>query len=100
MFVYLIKSKDNNLYKIGVAKNPSNRIKQLQTGSCEELIIVHTFETTIAFKVEKSIQRRYSHLHKINEWFNYDTTIEPNFLKECELINRSILLIEENQNIK
>ena len=41
--IYLIKNSEDDTYKIGVAKNPQNRIKQLQTGNSAELLLIETF---------------------------------------------------------
>jgi len=40
--VYLIRGNDGK-YKIGIAKNPKKRIKQLQTGNSDELTLIETY---------------------------------------------------------
>ena len=48
-YVYLINEVDTNNYKIGISKNPANegRIKNLQTGNHNELVIVYGNDTTL-----------------------------------------------------
>jgi T5orf172 domain. len=54
--VYFIQAGDDELYKIGFAKNPEQRLKNLQTGSPTPLQLVHHIETDYATELE-------SHLH-------------------------------------
>ena len=57
--VYLIMATESGRYKIGVSKNPTKRIKQLQTGSNEELRLVESFETKFPHKIEKALHNKY-----------------------------------------
>lgn len=70
MYIYAIGNK-SNLQKIGFAKNPSLRLKQLQTGNPEQLILHHYIEVP-----ESRVRLLEKHLHKeLNykkvkgEWF-------------------------------
>lgn len=89
-FIYLIKSKDSQLYKIGISTNPHKRLRELQTGNPEELILIYKYLAKNPIQLEKSFHNRYSYLNKINEWFNFDVIIESNFLRECLLIDNNI----------
>lgn len=80
-YVYLINQVDTNNYKIGVSKNPASegRIKNLQTGNHNELIIIYEIKSKCYTTLEKTLHRGYSHKHLRGEWFNLenpDTIIE------------------------
>ena len=62
-YVYVIKDKHNR-YKIGSSKHPRKRLKQLQTGNSEKLLLCHLIKCT-----------RYpaKHLEKrIHYWFRFN----------------------------
>ena len=63
-YIYLIQSLEDSYYKIGVSKHPKKRIKELQTGNSSELKLVDTYQSEFAHQIEKTLQRRYSHLKK------------------------------------
>ena len=97
-FIYLIKNTAENHYKIGVGKNPSNRLKQLQTGCSSELVIAHTFETDIPYIIEKTLHRQHSLLRKHGEWFEFSINEEFDFLSNCQNIESRIKLLKEMKN--
>ena len=69
-YVYLIQSLEEGYYKIGVSKNPQKRLLELQTGNSSPLKLIETYQSEHANKIERTLQRRYSHFHKKGEWFN------------------------------
>lgn len=95
-YVYLIKSKETQLYKIGIATNPYKRIKNLQTGNAELLEIIHTYKTINYNNIEKALHNQFSYIRKNGEWFDFDVDIELNFLKYCKLFDDNITLIKNN----
>lgn len=95
-YVYLIKSKESQLYKIGIATNPHKRIKNLQTGNSEKLIILYTYKTINYNNVEKALHNRFCYINKEGEWFKFDNDIEFNFLNYCKLYDKNITLIKNN----
>lgn len=97
-YVYLIKSKDTQQYKIGISVNPYKRILQLETGNPEQLQIISTFKTLNYNSVEKALHNRFSYLKVNREWFSFDNDIELNFLNYCELCDSNISLIKNNIN--
>jgi hypothetical protein len=97
-FIYLIKNTDESHYKIGVGKNPTNRLKQLQTGCSSELAIISTFETDIPYVIEKTLHRQFSHMRKHGEWFDFSITDETEFLNHCQNIESRIKLLKEMGN--
>ena len=79
-FVYIIGNNDD-LIKVGISKNPTKRVKQLQTGNGQKLTLLFTekFECTRQelLKIEKKIHSDLSHLctKKVGEWFKINSDI-------------------------
>lgn len=79
-FVYIIGNNDD-LIKVGISKNPTKRVKQLQTGNGHKLTLLFTeeFECTRQelLKIEKKIHSDLSHLctKKVGEWFKINSDI-------------------------
>ena len=63
-YIYLIQSLEEGYYKIGVSKNPSKRVEQLQTGNSSPLKLIEVYYTEHADKIERILQRKYEHLRK------------------------------------
>ena len=99
MYIYLIQNLETSRYKIGVSKNPKKRIKQLQTGSGEELKLIHTFETDNARKIESALHNMYRQHKTMGEWFNLSLSEEHVFIKECTKINENINYLKNQGNI-
>lgn len=88
--IYLIESNDG-FYKIGVSKEPNKRLKTLQTGNLNKLIIKQTFESEFAYKIEKALHRSYNRIS--GEWFELSKEEVDLFLLNCEKIHRSLTAI-------
>lgn len=97
--IYLIQSLEDSRYKIGVSKHPKKRLKQLQTGNSSELKLVESYQSEFAYKIEKSLQRRYSYLKKEGEWFEMSISNEVSFLNECIEIEKNIIHLIESGNV-
>ena len=97
-FVYLIGELDNkDVYKIGMTKKDINlRIKELQTGSSNELYIRSYFKTSKPHKLEKMLHRYFSHNKKINEWFILTEEQANNFIKICQEHEDIIKALKDN----
>lgn len=69
--LYIIGT-DNNLYKIGISKDPNKRLKQLQTGNGNKLRIIQVFNVNNERQLEQRLHgmlwQSKSVLSK-NEWF-------------------------------
>jgi hypothetical protein len=98
-YVYLIKSLEDSRYKIGVSRDPFQRIKNLQTGNSSELKLVNSYKTLFANIIEKTLQRRYSHLNKKGEWFEMSVENEISFITECEKIEKNLILLKKSNNV-
>jgi len=84
--VYFILNKDSNHVKIGYSKNPTLRIKTLQTGSSNRLELIAILKGTI--KEEKFLQKKFNKYHINNEWFEYNENIRE-FIKYLDYNNLS-----------
>ena len=109
MFVYLLKLKNKDLYKIGVSKSPNQRIGNLQTGSPYEIEIVSIFNSIFSFKIEKFLHNIYQYKQYNNddfnylegEWFELDINDILSFPVKCKEIedNLNFLISEKNPYI-
>jgi len=98
-YIYLIQSLENSYYKIGVSKDPKSRLKQLQTGNASELRLIDAYQSEYANKIEKTLQRRYSHLRKEGEWFDMGVSNEVSFPKECQQIEETLEILKKSGNV-
>jgi hypothetical protein len=69
-FVYLIKSHENQLVKIGFSKNPVARLEALQTSSPTRLYFLATLKCENPRLVEKSIHTEFISKKVSGEWFS------------------------------
>lgn len=96
--VYLIRGNDGR-YKIGIAKNPKERIRQLQTGNSDALTLIETYQSENARQIESALHCRYAHVRNVGEWFDLSVTEEFNFVQICKNIDESILTLKKMGNI-
>jgi predicted GIY-YIG superfamily endonuclease len=66
-YIYVISDGDG--YKIGVAKNPERRLKQLQTGNQKKLVLEFIDYKNEPYKIEKSLHRSFHKFKTNGEWF-------------------------------
>lgn len=98
-YVYLVQSLENSYYKIGISKHPKKRVRELQTGNSSELKLVEVYKSEFASQIEKTLQRRYSHLHKEGEWFDMGISNEVSFIQECQKIEETLTFLKKNDNV-
>ena len=96
--VYLIRGNDGQ-YKIGIAKNPKQRIKQLQTGNSDKLTIIETYESENASKIESTLHNQYAHLRNEGEWFDLSISDEAHFIEKCKQIDQTITTLRSMGNV-
>lgn len=85
-YIYLIKENgDDLLHKIGVTreKNINNRIKKLQTGNGNQLILVNSFLSNNPYKLEKMLHFYYRENRQEGEWFLLSKDDTDNFINIC-----------------
>ena len=95
-FVYFIKEKEEasgkeTLIKIGKADDLERRLKTLQTGNSNQLILIGAFRCKTeeeAFILEKKFHVLFKKNHHRGEWFKYNDdfkflyeTIKNNYLE-------------------
>lgn len=85
-YVYVIKSSDPSVYKIGYSKNPKRRIQQLQEENEHTLTLIHQQEVPHrgVQKLEEYchyVFKRYS-IHGRNEWFSVDDKLIHYFIRK------------------
>ena len=98
-YLYLIQSLENSNYKIGVSKHPAKRLLELQTGNSSKLKLVDTYQSEFVNQIEKTLHRRYSHIHMEGEWFYMNIDNEINFKKECQQIEENIIILKKSGNV-
>ena len=96
-----MRNDETGRYKIGVSKDPTKRIEQLQTGSDGDLVLLNSFKSKYPTKVETALQNGYSHTRKRGEWFDLYLENELVFISECVKIEKNIeyLVLEGNEFI-
>lgn len=72
-YVYFVQAETGGPIKIGSANNVKRRLKQLQTGNPELLVLLHS--TTGGKRLERSLQESFKKYNKRDEWFFPDDSI-------------------------
>lgn len=99
MTIYLMQQYETNLYKIGITKkDPEKRLKELQTGNANELILIKTFETKFDFKMEASLHACYRMQRKNSEWFELNEQQINDFEKTCLLYESNFTILKKSNN--
>ncbi|MFI9787907.1 GIY-YIG nuclease family protein [Kitasatospora sp. NPDC051984] len=86
--VYMMTAAGSRLIKIGVAKNPMQRLRELQTGSPGKLDVLWLVEGTLA--LEKALHGRLSAYRARGEWFDIKPLGNP-----VEVVEKHIAEIRE-----
>lgn len=97
--IYLIRSLEESVYKVGVSKHPERRLNALQTGNASKLKLITSYESEFAYKIEKALQRRYSYLNKEGEWFDMSLNNEFSFIEECRKLEENFNYLKEKGNV-
>ncbi len=77
--LYLIINNDRKYLKIGVSVNTKDRIKNLQTSNPDKLSIMFALKNKS--HLEKVLHKKFSHINKNGEWFDYSDEIVNEFKK-------------------
>ncbi len=91
MKIYAIGT-NGDLQKIGVSGDPEKRLKSLQTGNPEPLVIHYVFEVSDdkVFQFEKHIHKQLNHKRIQNEWFRMSKEEVINMMLFFEMTKESI----------
>ena len=69
-YVYVIGDRLNNVIKIGVSKDPGQRLSALQTSYPWELDIWKSIQSVDAYKSEANLHKQFAKYRMKGEWFN------------------------------
>lgn len=105
-YVYLMQIEGRDIYKIGHSKNPKVRIKNIQTGNPFKVMIVSSYKSKRAIKIETHLHYRFAS-YKIaeddvelqGEWFNLDFNLVKDFQKICEQIDNNFKVLEDSSTL-
>ena len=89
-YVYLITSEnDEPLYKIGLAVDVKARLKGMQSGNPNMLIVKGAYFTKNMYAEEKFWHSKFINKQHFNEWFRLDYQDVEEFMEHCndDLIN-------------
>lgn len=95
--IYLISSDANGkkLYKIGITKRSiPERLKEFKTGNAAELLIVDSFVSKWARKIEANFHRSLKSKKISGEWFELDEADISGFRNRCQALHDNFDLIE------
>ena len=67
--IYLICNETTGRFKIGFSKNPSSRVKSLQTGNDNVIVLYYERSCKHYSKVEANLKKDYAEFKTQGEWF-------------------------------
>ena len=98
-YVYLLyEDNDESRYKIGSTRQNdiNKRIKQLQTGNPNHILIKSSFKTDKPLKLEKMLHNRFESVRVNGEWFELNKRDVEAFKGICEQYQNIIDSLDEN----
>ena len=98
-WVYLIKENgDDLLHKIGVTRSAdlNKRLKALQTGNGNQLLLLKSFWTDRPYKMEKMLHNHFQLNREEGEWFLLTQEDVENFIPLCEKYQKNINILKDN----
>jgi len=98
MWIYLIEQQGTNLYKIGISKNPEERVKQLQTANGVKLDLIKQFKTEFDYKLERVLHRHFQSKKTIGEFFELNENDVKEFTSLCESRESNFKYLVENNS--
>lgn len=75
LFVYAAREVDTGNIKLGISKNPEQRLKQLQTANSSKLELIAIKEAPNRYKDEEKNHQLNSANHIRGEWFNANAAL-------------------------
>ena len=97
--VYIIQKLSDSTFKIGVSKNPKQRLKAIQTGNESKLKLLSTYSSEYAYMIEKTLHRQFSYCKKNGEWFDISLIEALNFEEKCKKIEETIVILKKSGNV-
>ena len=97
--VYIIQKLSDSTFKIGVSKNPKQRLKAIQTGNEGELKLLATYPSQYAHKIESILHRTYLHAKQRGEWVDISLVEAYKFEEMCKKIEENIVILKKSGNV-
>jgi len=101
-YVYLLLCTDTDgveKHKIGITKNdPKKRVKQLQTGNPDKIVLLKFYESNNYLKVERWMHRKHfsSKTEAKNEWRKLSDEEVFAFIGDCEIADDNIKFLQKH----
>jgi len=100
-YVYLLYEFNSSpeRYKIGISTNDiEKRIKSLQTGNSNQIILINHFQTKYYRKIENNLHKLYAKYSTDGgkEWFCLPPYEVFNFKELCKKLHDNFKFLEEN----
>lgn len=98
MLVYLLKTRDLEEYKIGFTKGDiKKRLKSLQTGCPSEIVVVDSFESEFATKIESTLHFMWGRFRVNGEWFLFENNEQLKFNELCQQFHNNFQALKAYQ---
>lgn len=102
-YVYLIQVEGTDVYKIGFTKNnPIDRVKSLQTGNSTKLVLIDSYHSKRATKIESVLHIRFAsskidenEYKLMGEFFRLDFETRARFKEICKKIDDNFEIIDK-----
>lgn len=105
-FIYLIQLEGTDIYKIGFSKTPNKRVKNLQTGNPYKLIVVDSYKSKRATKIEAVLHIRFlsnkideNEYKLMGEFFKLDFETKNKFKEICKSIDDNFHILETTSTL-
>lgn len=72
-WIYFLQAESGPV-KIGIARSPKDRLRQVQTHTHEEVRLIGVMPGN--FKIERELHKRFRAFHIRGEWFNFSEEIQ------------------------
>jgi hypothetical protein len=89
-WVYIAEAFTQSVYKIGYAKNVSNRLSSLQTSSPHELRVFHKFQTANSREAENALHKIFKEKKVRGEWYRL-TPVDLAFISQISDYNSTFI---------
>jgi hypothetical protein len=97
-YVYFMRTADPRWVKIGVARDPEARRRELQGGNPFRIEVAALIEAEAPFEVENFLHRRFKHLRSQGEWFRMDADLRR-LIRGCSRFRLSARVREHRSKI-
>lgn len=83
MYIYAIRESETGRIKLGISKNPNERLRQLQTSNSQKLELIAYKKAVNRFSDEKEMQIKNNKYHIRGEWFKPEVDISSIYDVAC-----------------